>query len=154
MPLLMVDGLDDLVKLVDHAGQLHNDQLVNEMLKAGSEIVRNEWVKEIRSRDLISTPSNITKKNMISNVASSRPKQNRFGRLTYIYPQGEEIRKSGKKVRHAAKAFYQHYGYFNVRAGKFIPPKNFVTNIEKRAERLAVPVMTKIFEDYMNSITK
>lgn len=153
MGLFKVDGLDDLMKAVDKAAQLNNDELINDMLKAGSKIAITEWTKEIRSRDLISTPDKITKKNMIANVASTRPKKNKYGRLAYIYPQGEEIRKKSN-VRHAAKAFYQHYGYFNVRTGKRVPGKFFVDTIEQRVESLAVPVMTKIFEDYMKSITK
>lgn len=150
MGLFKIEGIEDLEKAIEKAGQLYNDQLINEMLKAGSEEVRKEWVKEIRARGLIS-PGPITKKNMIANVASSRPKQNKFGRLTYIYPQGVQIRKKSN-VRHAAKAFYQHYGYWHVRAKRHIEGKFFVTDIEKRSEKAAVEVMTKIFEDYMKSI--
>lgn len=152
MPLFKVDGLDDLMKTIEKAGQLNNDQLMNEMLNEGGKVVEEEWVKEIRSLDLIS-PGPITKKNMIANVKGSRPKKNKHGLIKYIYPMGEEKRDRGN-VRHAAKAFYQHYGYFNVLTGKRVPGKFFVDKIEKRAENRAVQIMQKIFEDYMNSIQK
>lgn len=145
MPIFKVEGIEDLERIIEKTGQLNNDELINSMLKAGSEIVRQEWVKEIRSLDLIETH------NMINNVGSSKPKKNKFGRLTFIYPQGEEIRKKGS-VRNAAKAFYQHYGYMNVRTGRRVPGKFFVRTIEKRAENLAVAEMTRIFENYMKKL--
>lgn len=150
MPVFKVEGIDELVAIVEKTGQLNNDSLINDMLKAGSEEVRKEWVKEIRSQDLIS-PGPIGKYNMISNVASSRPKKNKFGRLTYIYPQGSEPRKKGS-VRNAAKAFYHHYGYVNHLTGRRVEGRKFVDKIEERAEKAAVPVMTKIFEDFIKSI--
>lgn len=152
MPLFKVDGLDDLCRVVEKAGQMNNGELIDAMLKAGAEKVEDEWIKEIKAQDLIS-PGPVGKYNMITNVGQSRTKKNKFGQIKYIYPQGEEPRKKGS-VRNAAKAFYQHYGYDNVLTGKHHEGKFFVDKIEQRAEKAAVPVMNKIFEDYMKSIQK
>lgn len=152
MPVFKVEGIDAVVAMVEKAGQMNNGELIDEMLKAGAEIVELEWVKEIKAQDLIS-PGPIGKYNMITNVKQSRTKKNKFGQLKFIYPQGSEPRKKGP-VRNAAKAFYQNYGYDNVLTGKHHPAKNFVPKIEARAEKQAASVMAKIFEDYMKSIQK
>ncbi len=146
MAAFKVEGLSDLEKQIDAIGQLHNDELINDMLKAGAEEARKCWIDGIRKFDHISTKI-ITEKNMITHVTATRPKRNKFGRLCFVYPAGKEERPWGD-VRNAAKAFFQHYGY----QGK--PGDRFVDDIEKKAEENAVPVMTAVFEDFLKEYNK
>lgn len=146
MAAFKVEGLAEIEKQIEKIGQLNNDELISDMLKAGAEESRKCWVDGIRQYDHISTRI-ITEKNMITHVKATRPKKNKYGRLCFIYPAGKEDRPWGD-VRHAAKAFFQHYG-FN---GK--PGDHFVDPIERKSEQAAVPVMAKIFDKFIEKYNK
>ena len=94
---------------------------------------------------------------MLKNIKSSRVKTNKYGKFTVTYPMGSERRiRRGKEVevRHAEKAFYQHYGYFNVLTGKFHRGDRWVEIVEIKAEPAAERVMQTIWDKYLQEKQK
>lgn len=140
MAAFKIEGLAELEKQIDKIGQLENNELINDMLKAGAAESQKCWIQGIKNFDHIDTF------NMITHVQATRPKKNKYGRLCFVYPAGTHKRPWGS-VRNSAKAFFQHYGY----QGK--PGDHFVDPIEKKSEEMAVPVMTEIFEKFIKENT-
>lgn len=145
MAMFKISGLAELQKEIAEIAELENGKIAEEMLKAGSKQVADTWTK-------VSTQRHVLTGNMVRGIKSSRVRKNAKGRFTVTYPYGEEERiRRGKvvKVRNAEKAFYQHYGYYNVLAKRYIPGDRFVDDIDRIADPLANKTMQEIWDNYL-----
>lgn len=145
MAKLKISGLTELQKQIAEIAEMDGGKIANEMLKAGSKEVADTWTNVSRQKHVLTGE-------MVKNIKSSRIKKNKYGRFTVTYPFGSETRvRRGQivKVRHAEKAFYQHYGYFNVLAGRYIPGDRFVDTIDAEAEPKANKTMQQIWDNYL-----
>lgn len=142
---LKIHGLAEVRRQIAEIAELEGGKVPNEMLKAGTQEVYNTWREEAFRRHVLTG-------NMYNNIESSKPKKNKYGRFTVTYPRDEEIRiRRGKvvKVRHAAKAFCLHYGFFNHLVGKYYIGDRWVDKVDEIAERKSDAVMQQMIDDYL-----
>lgn len=150
MAQFKIHGLVELQKQIAQISEMDKGELAKKMLKAGSKDVEKVWYDESVARHKLTGA-------MADAIKTSRVKKNAYGRYTVTYPMDfeERTRRGTKvKVRHAEKAFYQHYGWTNNRTGKFIPGDRFVDIIDKKAEPLAEKTMQTIWDEYLKNTTK
>lgn len=147
---LKIHGMAQLRQQLADIADLHGGTVATKMLKAGTEDVKETWRK-------ISFERHILTGNMYRAIESGKPKKNKYGRYTVTYPRNyEERTRRGRivKVRNAEKAFYQHYGYYNVLFGKQIQGDRFVDDIDEIAEEKSDKTMQKILDDFIEKTTK
>lgn len=145
MAVFKISGLAALQKQIAEIAELDGGKIANEMLKAGSKEVADTWTK-------VSRIKHYRTGEMVKGIKSSRVRKNKRGRFTVTYPYGEETRiRRGKvvKIRNAEKAFYQHFGYYNVLVGRYIPGDRFVDEIDRIAEPKANKTMQDIWDNYL-----
>lgn len=150
MAQFKISGLAQLQKEIAAIAELNGGQIITQMLKEGTKEVKTKWEEETRLR-------HVDTGEMLKNIKSSRVKTNKYGKFTVTYPMGSERRiRRGKEVevRHAEKAFYQHYGYFNVLTGKFHRGDRWVEIVEIKAEPAAERVMQTIWDKYLQEKQK
>ena len=168
MAKLTVTGLKEVIAQIDQISTLDNGRLAKTMLQKGSVPVAEEWKKvaetnHSRHYDLKGNLVNSTGQ-MMRSVETKKVKKNKYGYFTVTYPQGleeyEYINKNGVKVprirhgqvvkfRNAAKAFYNHYGFFNELTGKYVQGDRWVDKVEKAAEPKAEKEMQKVWDEYL-----
>lgn len=150
MAQFKISGLAQLQKEIAAIAELNGGQIITQMLKEGTKEVKTKWEEETKLR-------HVDTGEMLKNIKSSRVKTNKYGKFTVTYPMGSERRiRRGKEVevRHAEKAFYQHYGYFNVLTGKFHRGDRWVEIVEIKAEPAAERVMQTIWDKYLQEKQK
>lgn len=150
MAQLKISGLAQLEKEIAAIAELNGGQIITQMLKEGTKEVKAKWEEETKLR-------HVDTGEMLKNIKSSRVKTNKYGKFTVTYPMGSERRiRRGKEVevRHAEKAFYQHYGYFNVLTGKFHRGDRWVEIVEIKAEPAADRVMQTMWDKYLQEKQK
>lgn len=150
MAQFKISGLAQLQKEIAAIAELNGGQIITQMLKEGTKEVKTKWEEETKLR-------HVDTGEMLKNIKSSRVKTNKYGKFTVTYPMGSEHRiRRGKdvEVRHAEKAFYQHYGYFNVLTGKFHRGDRWVEIVEIKAEPAAERVMQTIWDKYLQEKQK
>lgn len=125
------DLIDDIAKELKQLGEDVSGQLGQEMLDEGAEIIEFNWVKAIKSHDLIDTGEMA---NSIGVAKGTKAKKFRD-----IYPQG----KDSKGVRNAEKAFIAHYG----KSGQ--PGTRFVDEAEANSGAECAVAMQKKLDDYI-----
>lgn len=139
MASLKVEGLEQFSDSITKMAQFENDELLNNMLIAGADKVKKEWI------DGITRHNHIDKRIMIAKVGRTKPKKNKYGRICSVYPKGEEKRARGN-VRNAAKAFWIHYG------SQGRPGDRFVTEIEVKAEPESTAAMEKVLDEFTKRV--
>lgn len=147
---LKIHGMAQLRQELADIAELHGGQIANKMLKEGTKDVTATWRQ-------ISFERHVLTGNMYRAIESSNPKKNKYGRYTVTYPRDyEERTRKGKlvKVRNAEKAFYNHYGFYNVLFGKFIQGDKFVDDIDKIAEEKSDKTMQKVLDDFIKTVQK
>ena len=120
-------GLDDLMN--DLAGHLKTtDQMSQEMLTAGEDVIVDAWKQEAEAHVLTGQ--------MRASIKGHRKK----GTLsTEVYPDGKDSR----GVRNADKAFIIHYGISRIKA------THWVDRAEQTAEEGVVDAMEQVVDRYM-----
>lgn len=132
MATLSFQGLDQIAHEMSRMGRLA-DSVADQMLEAGAAQVAAGWQQAIDEAGLVETGA------MRASVGPAKGgvKASGPGKYIEIYPQG----KDSHGVRNADKAFINHYGNSTHKG------HGFVDRAEEYGEALAVPVMTKIWED-------
>lgn len=132
------NGIDSLAAELKKMGQLDNDELVGEMLSAGAEVVKDEWIKGVQQA--VKNKDRRSKGELEESIQVSRKveKLQNISAKT-VSPAG----KDSKGVRNAEKAFILHYG----KSGQ--PATLFVDDVETAAEEKAAEKMQEVFNDYM-----
>lgn len=151
MAQLKIHGLTELINEISAISELDNGEIVKKMLKAGSQDVEKMWVK--KSEEMHNRHTG----NMRRAVKSTRVKKNSYGRFVITYPMDYEVRiRRGKevKMRHAEKAFYQHYGWTNNLTGRFVAGDRWVDIIDMQAEPVANKTMQSIWDEYLKEKQK
>ncbi len=150
MAQFKISGLAQLQKEIAAIAELNGGEIIKTMLKEGSKEVKAKWEEETQVRHVYTGE-------MLDNIKTSRVKKNKYGSFTVTYPMGSEHRiRKGKDVtvRNAEKAFYQHYGYFNVLTGKFHRGDRWVEIVDIKAEPAAERVMQNIWDKYLQEKQK
>lgn len=150
MAQLRITGLVELQKEIAKIAELDGGQVAKEMLKEGSKDVKKKWEDEVEVLHKLTG-------RMLENVQTSRVRHNKYGYYTVTYPMNSEIRiRRGQpvEVRHAEKAFYQHYGWTNNKNGKFYQGDRFVELVDIKAEAEATRTMQKIWDDFLKKTSK
>lgn len=141
----VVHGLLELRRQMADIAELHGGEIANKMLRAGTKDVLDTWRK-------ISFQRHVLTGDMYRSIESSAPKKNQKGRFTVTYPRNyvERTRK-GKlvKVRNAEKAFYNHYGFYNVLFKTYVKGSRFVDDIDKISEEKSDVTMQKVLDDFI-----
>lgn len=153
MANLKIHGLTELMKEIQAISELDNGELAKKMLKAGSEEVEKKW------REKSETMHGRHTGRMKAAIKSTRIKKNKYGRFVITYPMEPEYEiriRRGKevKMRHAAKAFYQHYGWTNNLTGKFVAGDRWVDIIDMQAEPIVNNKMQSIFDEWLKKQQK
>ena len=153
MANLKIHGLTELMKEIQAISELDNGELAKKMLKAGSEEVEKKW------REKSETMHGRHTGRMKAAVKSTRIKKNKYGRFVITYPMEPEYEiriRRGKevKVRHAEKAFYQHYGWTNNLTGRFVAGDRWVDIIDIQAEPIVNKKMQSIFDEWLKKQQK
>lgn len=153
MANLKIHGLTELMKEIQAISELDNGELAKKMLKAGSEEVEKKWREKSDSMHGRHTGR------MKAAIKSTRIKKNKYGRFVITYPMEPEYEiriRRGKevKVRHAEKAFYQHYGWTNNLTGKFVAGDRWVDIIDMQAEPIVNKKMQSIFDEWLKKQQK
>lgn len=142
---LKIHGMAELRRKIAEVAELEGGKFAKDMLKAGTKEVYDTWREEAFKRHKLTG-------NMYNNIKSSNPRSNKYGRYTVTYPKEYEIRiRRGKevKVRHAAKAFYLHYGYVNNLTGRRVAGDRWVDKIDEIAEKKSDATMQKMLDQYL-----
>ena len=135
MASLNVSGFDELIDELKAAGQMANEELVGEMLRAGAEEVKKAWKEVATERDFHDSGD------MIESIGFARkPKDIADARIIEVYPQGTD-KKTG--VRNAEKAFLLHYGWSS------FSPTHWVDEADERATEPAIKAMERVFNAHM-----
>lgn len=145
MAQFKIHGLTELQRQIAEISELDKGEIAKKMLKEGSKDVEKVWYDESVARHKLTGA-------MADAIKTSRVRKNAYGRYTVTHPMDyEERTRHGEtvKVRHAEKAFYQHYGWTNNQTGNFIPGDRFVDIIDRRAEPLAEKTMQTIWDKYL-----
>lgn len=141
-------------KLLDDLSVLDKSKCVEDMVNVGRVEVEKAWRHQIKKYHLKKSGL------MGNNITSSAPKLNTLGCFSTIYPQGWEYYKTGKnkgkkRVRNAAKAFMLHYGFYNVRTNqRYEEAMGWVDDVEKEGTETAYKKMYKVYEMYIDKISK
>lgn len=127
------EGLDELVNEMRKLGQMRGP-VVDEMLDAAAEIVRDGWKESAKAHGHIDTGA------MINSIDFT---VNGDVRALYrdIYPQGTDA----KGVRNAMKAFILHYGKSS-KAGTY-----WVDEAEMKAGPSAIAACQEIWDRFLQS---
>lgn len=133
---ISTSGIDSLAAEFKDLSEVDKNELTEKMLKAGAEVITDEWkrgIKQVVKHDGRSTGE------MLESVAPSK-KITHKGDVSSIavYPQG----KDRKGVKNAEKAYILHYG----KSGQM--GTRFVDEIESSAESKAFEAMEKILNDF------
>lgn len=153
MANLKIHGLTELMKEIQAISELDTGELAKKMLKAGSEEVEKKWREKSESMHGRHTGR------MKAAIKSTRIKKNKYGRFVITYPMQPEYEiriRRGKevKVRHAEKAFYQHYGWTNNLTGMFVAGDRWVDIIDMQAEPIVDKKMQSIFDEWLKKQQK
>lgn len=149
MASFKIHGLVELEKQIAELADLDKGEIAKKMLKAGGQEVEKVW--KAKSEEMHNRHTG----NMKRAIKATRIKKNQYGRFTVIYPQDYEVRiRRGKevKVRHAEKAFYQHYGWTNNLTGRFVAGDRWVDIIDIQADPVANKAMQKIWDEHLKKI--
>lgn len=147
---LKIHGMAQLRQELADIAELHGGEIGKKMLKEGTKVVADTWRR-------ISFERHILTGNMYKAVESSNPKKNQYGRYTVTYPRDyEERTRKGKlvKVRNAEKAFYNHYGFYNVLFEKYIQGDHWVDDVDNIAEPKSDEKMQKVLDDFIKTVQK
>lgn len=147
---LKIHGMTQLRQQLADVADLHGGEIAKKMLKEGTKDVLETW-RDITFRTHVLTGD------MYRAIESSNPKKNQYGRYTVTYPRNYvERTRRGKlvKVRNAEKAFYNHYGFYNVLVGKYIRGSRFVDRIDNIAEEKSDKTMQKVLDDFIKKTVK
>lgn len=149
MARLKVEGIASLERMLKDLSTLDGGKAEEDMLNAGRKEVEKAWEHQIQKHGLIDTGK------MKKGIYSSKPKRNIWGIFSQIYPAGYDYYEEGpnkgkKRVRNAAKAFMQHYGFYNHATQSFYDKHvGWVDDVEKEALENATEVMTKVYDLYL-----
>ena len=152
-------GINEIIKQLEQISTLDNGKLAKTMLKEGSKPIVEKW------KSVAGQVHNKHTGQMREATAAKAPRKNKKGRFIVSYPLGLEeyeyktengtiprIRHGQViKFRNAEKAFFNHYGFFNVRANKFVIGTRWVDRVEDEAEPLANKKMQEIWDSYIKS---
>ena len=151
MAKLKIHGLTELRKEIAEIAELDGGALAKKMLKAGSQEVEKMWAEKSQTMHGRHTGR------MKQAIESTRVRKNERGRFVITYPMEYELRiRRGKqiKMRHAAKAFFQHYGWHNNLTGNYIAGDRWVDIIDIQAEPKSDKVMQEIFDNWIKNKQK
>ena len=127
------EGLDELVNEMRKLGQMQGP-VVDEMLDAAADIVRDGWKESAKSHGHIDTGAMI-------NSIDFTVKGDVRALYRDIYPQGTDA----KGVRNALKAFILHYGKSS-KAGTY-----WVDEAEMKAGPSAIAACQEIWDRFLQS---
>lgn len=151
MAQFKIYGLVQLQEQIQRVSELDGGKVAKKMLEEGSKEVKKAWQKVAKERHNKHTGL------MQLETDYDKPKKNQYGRFTVTYPRkGEERRRKGRiiTVRNAAKAFYQHYGYWNPWLKAHVPGDRWVDIVEIRAEPLADKAMQAEWDKFLKETNK
>lgn len=129
----IVQGLDELIEDMNRHLELA-DQVFDEMLEAGAEEVKRAWIKSANrykhrdTGDMIAAIDWVKRKSGVGDLKNA-----------HIYPQGKDDR----GIRHAAKAFWRHYGT-SKKAGTY-----WVTAAVNEASQTVPPILLEMWNGFL-----
>lgn len=130
-----VEGLDELIDDMEREYEA-SAEVFEEMLELGAEEVKKAWKESAEKHGHKQTGE------MIAAIDYAKKPGSPGGmKVAYIYPQG----KDKKGIRHAAKAFWRHYGT-SKKAGTF-----WVDTADEIAARKVPPILWERWQKHLRS---